>query len=133
LRDFSKIRIDDNVISNEITDKRVNLIDRNISDISQAVMREDKHILDRMSSSDVARYVAVETYFTLIDYIEWLDEKGVEDHKLGEHCPVCFNKQKALYLVDCLIRRWLLTGKKKEYEEAVRFRADAMDVGRKLN
>lgn len=134
MREFSKIDITAKLNNRDLygLEKLQELVTKSIQEISNMVLEQDRLLIRSLPAADVDMYVNVETYFVLNDYLFWLDEEQAHLHQRF-NCPICAKKHRAHFLIDSLIKRWEAQGKKKRYEEAVRFRADAMDKGRNLN
>lgn len=134
MREFSKIWIDEKLDNRGLVglERISQIVDKSLLDISNMVMQQDKKIMQGMKPEEIDVYMNVEIYFTLNDYLFWIDEEQAGLHTT-HNCPICAKKHRVMYLIDALIRRWQIQGKKKKFEELVRFRADAMDMGRSVN
>lgn len=133
MRDFAKIEIDDAIGTPSFVGFKADKIVHNtLTFVSNMILEEDRAIIATMKGDDVEKYINVETYWVLHDYLWWIDETMAEKHT-GVNCPVCAKKEKVIHLIHCLISRWVARGKKREYEEAARFRELAVEPGRVLN
>ncbi len=133
MRDFSKIRISEKIgIEIPSLDKENLLVAQTLRELFDLIYNQDKKIINELEADKRNLYICVETYFMLLDYIEWVDEHEIIRHT-PNNCKACGNRRRVLYLVDCLIHRWKMAGAGKTFENAVRFRDGALEETRTIN
>lgn len=131
LRDISDVYIPPETMSENLKpDKRVQLVDKVLTDIVNRIAKADLAVISKMTNPEVERYLAVELWVALD---EWEDQLIDSDEHGGDPCPICDKAMQVAYCRAFLEHRWRIMGKEQFFKNELKFRCTPIPERGKFN